>query len=165
VVETVPRTTFDVDLYDPKASDTYDSISQEYYNDKRYGSALRAFNDNKPLQGGNFVHVPPLYVLKKKFAGQAGVVPVGATSTPRSGSSTGAMDWGAPPKPDPGPARTTATGRGTYLVPQGGTTLGVVARQVGVDWRELYDLNAAYPPNTFIPAGTELRLPANAKLP
>ena len=36
-----------MDLYDPKMVDSYESISQEWYNDKRYAAALRAFNNYK----------------------------------------------------------------------------------------------------------------------
>src|SRR5205085_512778 len=70
-----PSTSFDVDLYEPRAGDTYESISREYYNDPRYAAALRAFNNNRPLQGGVQVEVPPMGVLRKKFPQLVGVNP------------------------------------------------------------------------------------------
>jgi LysM repeat protein len=159
----MPKTGFDVDLYYPRSNDTYESISQEYYNDKRYAAALRAFNSNAALQGGQTIDVPPMHVLKKSFAtfigtqpgGAPRVVPTGASSTP---------EWGSAPKPDPAPAR-PANNRNTFVVPPSGMTMEAIARQVGVTWRDIYDLNPSYNPGVFLPAGTELRMPANAKLP
>src|SRR5205823_10052741 len=119
------RTGFDVDLYDPKASDSYESISSEYYNDKRYANALRAFNSYKQLQGGHYVEVPPIHVLKKKFPAQVGVVPVGGTTTPPpagSPSPTSAPVWSTPATPE-APGRTAGANRGTYIVPAGGWTM------------------------------------------
>ena len=159
VPESLPRTGFDVDLYDPRANDSYESISQEYYNDKRFAAALRAFNYNKPLQGGHFVEVPPIHILKKRFPAQVGAIPTGPASAP----STGGPDWGAAPKPEPLPAR--AASRGTYIVPPGGLTMEQVARQLGVKWSEIYDLNPQYSTGVLLAGGTELKVPPTARLP
>ncbi len=164
--ETVAKTGFDVDLYDPKAGDSYESISQDYYNNKRYAAALRAYNDGRPLQGGHYIDVPPIYVLQKKFPAQIGTgqtTPAG--NVPRGSSTSGATDWGASPKPEPVPARNAATDRGTFTVPAGGMTIQEVARQVGVKWSDIYDLNKPYPPSELIPPGTQLRMPPDARLP
>jgi hypothetical protein len=167
VSETVPRTTFDVDLYEPKANDSYESISQEYYNDKRYAAALKAHNGNLPLQGGRAVEVPPIHILKKKFPGQVGAVtPAGGTSTP----STGGPLWSpATTKPDPTPIRAAGAGRGVYVVPQGGMTMKAIARlTLGNEqrWRDIFDLNPHFTnPDDVLTAGTELRLPTDARIP
>jgi hypothetical protein len=175
VTEFAPKTDFDVDLHDPKATDTYESISYEFYNDRKFAAALRAFNKNQPLQGGRFVEVPPIHVLKRKFGADIGanpgvappaVTPIGGTGTPSVAPKTPpstAPEWGAAtPRP-------VANNRGVYIVPQGGLTMAQIARQtLGTDqrWREIYDLNPQFTkPSELLPAGTELRLPADARLP
>jgi hypothetical protein len=154
VPETLPKSSFDVDLHNPTAGDSYESISKEFYNDARFAPALKAFNKNLPLQGGRYVEVPPLHVLKRRFPTQGGnVVPAGSTGAP---TSTG-PNWGAPSDEPPRPS---VAGRGSFTVPAGGLTLQDAARQMGTSWRDLYDLNPQYAPGTLIPAGTELKVPA-----
>ena len=36
-----PSTSYDVDIYQPRATDTYESISRDFYNDAKYAAALR----------------------------------------------------------------------------------------------------------------------------
>jgi LysM repeat protein len=164
--QSVPQTNFDVDLYDPKATDTYESISQDYYNETRYAAALRAYNGSRPLQGGHYIDVPPIHVLKKKFPTLLGTPPAGATgAAPRNSTSSTAPNWGAPPPPAPVPARATGNARGTYVVPSGGMTMQEIAPRVGVKWYDIWDLNSQYAPNFVIAAGTELKMPPNAQLP
>jgi hypothetical protein len=153
VPETLPKTKFDVDLHNPTAGDTYESISKEFYNDARFAPALKAFNKNLPLQGGRYVEVPPLHVLKRQFPTQGGVVPAGSTGAP----APSGPNWSAPSNEPPRPS---AIGRGTFTVPPGGMTLQDVAKQLGASWRDLYDLNPQHAPGTLIPAGTELKMPA-----
>jgi hypothetical protein len=164
---TPPRTGFDVDLHEPKASDSYESISQEWYNDRRYGTALKAYNQNKPLQGGHSVEVPPVHVLRKRYPSMVG------TATPVGGSSGAAPsttpDWtpAAVPGAEPLPSRATGLTRGTYVVPQGaGMTLKSVARTtLGNEqrWRDLYDLNKHIDPAEVLQPGTELKMPPDAR--
>jgi hypothetical protein len=164
VAHTVPKTDFDVDLCYPTATDTYDTISQEYYNDRRYAAALSAFNNYHPLNSGRAVEVPPIHILKKKFAKQVGTVPVGSTGGPPSGSGTsGAPEWSTAPKPDP--TRSVGNNRKMYVVPAGGLTLEAIAQKVGVRWSEIYDLNPQYHPGVLIASGTELQMPPTARLP
>ena len=163
--EFAPKTDFDVDMYDPKANDSYESISLEWYNDRRYAAALWAFNEKKPLQGGLYVNVPPIHILKRRFPAQAGgaVTPVGGAAVP---SAT--PQWGpAGDKPD-APARAVGAGRGAYVVPPGGMTMKAVARlTLGNEqrWRDIYDLNSNLRPDDVLPPGTELKLPPDARLP
>ncbi len=164
--EFAPKTGFDVDLHDPKANDSYESISLEWYNDRRYAAALRAFNQNKPLQGGHAVDVPPIHILKRRFPAQAGgaVTPVGG-----AGAVPSATPQWAPvgDKPD-APARAVGAGRGAYVVPPGGMTMKAVARlTLGNEqrWRDIYDLNSNLRPDDVLPPGTELKLPPDARLP
>ena len=164
--EFAPKTDFDVDMYDPKANDSYESISLEWYNDRRYAAALRAFNQNKPLQGGHAVDVPPIHILKRRFPAQAGgaVTPVGGAGAGPSATP----QWGpAGDKPD-APARAVGAGRGGYVVPPGGMTMKAVARlTLGNEqrWRDIYDLNSNLRPDDVLPPGTELKLPPDARLP
>lgn len=144
--ETQPRTTFDVDLHNPSATDTYESISLEFYNDRRFANALRAFNRNQPLQGGRMVEIPPLHILRKQFPG---LISGGA-------ANTGAQ-WGAADRLDPPPPART-----TFVVPPGGLTMKEIARRMlGSEqrWSEIWDLNPQYSPSALLPAGTELKMP------
>jgi hypothetical protein len=63
-----PKTDFDVDLHQPKAGDTYESISKLHYRDARYAEALRQFNRSVELDRGIDVRVPPMYVLRQRFS-------------------------------------------------------------------------------------------------
>lgn len=149
-----PKTTFDVDVYDPRAGDTYDTISQEFYNDKRFGAALKTFNKSQPLQGGRYVNVPPVHVLKRQFP---------ATGGAEERAPSSAAQWGT------APARPAASGGNVFVVPRGGLTLEEVAKRTMGDtqrWRDIYDLNPQVT-NTRAPvaAGTELKLPPDARIP
>lgn len=141
-----PQTSFDVDLHDPKAGETYEVISKSFYNDARYARALAAFNNNRPLQGGAMIEVPPVHVLRNRFGQLVGI----ATT----------------PVPTPAePAFRTAGRR--FVVPAGGMSLPAVARQtLGSEarWRDIYDLNPQVAPG-LVAAGTELRLPPDATAP
>ncbi len=149
-----PQTSYDVDLHDVRAGDSYESISRDFYNDARYAAALQAFNKGRPIQPGKYVEVPPIHVLRK----QGGVTPSTAGRvTPVNGSS----DW----RPmgsttDPAPAFRASSGR-TYIVPKGGSSMPAIAEQVLGDrnrWTEIYDLNPRYLPAS-VAEGVELKLP------
>lgn len=60
------RTDFDLDLHEPKAGETYATISKLHYGDAKYTEALRAFNRGAEL-GRAAVEVPPMYVLRKRY--------------------------------------------------------------------------------------------------
>lgn len=144
-----------MDIYEPKAGDTYESISREFYNDVRFAAALRAYNRNKPLQGAGPIDVPPLHVIKRYMPGGG----MGATPVSRPA-----------PGPDPGwaPAVSPTRGDKTFRVPSGGMSMRGVARLLlGSEqrWQEVYDRNPHLRPDEILPAGTELRLPPDARLP
>jgi len=145
-----PTTTYDVDIYHPKANDSWEAISREYYNDTKFAAALRAYNNGKALTGT--VDVPPIHVLRRTPA-PAAVVGTPTSARPASGDPWNAVGAG------PG-------GGKVYRVPAGsGVALTTVAKQLlGSDqrWREIWDLN----PNltsTIAPPGAELKLPADAR--
>lgn len=167
VAATAPKTDFDVDLYDPKKDDSYESISQSIYNDKRYAAALRAFNRNQQLQGGRLVELPPIYILKRRYPNMTGT-PVG---TGASGAGAGALPTSA--QPNWGPAGgelvpvTPAAKRGVFVVPQGGMTFRQIAREKlgdGNRWGDIYNMNPHFTDtNAVLPAGTEVKLPSDAR--
>jgi hypothetical protein len=139
-----PRTDFDVDLYDPKAGDTYESISKLHYGDARYAAALRAYNKGLMLGRGVAVEVPPMYVLRKRYP-QLIAPPRGAPAGP---------DW-TPGKSD------------SYAVPRAGMTLKDVAAELYGDdreWSKLRDANPRLDPGAQLPAGTKLQLPPDARV-
>lgn len=161
IAERTPTTSYDVDIYEPKAGDTYESICREFYNDTRYAAALRAYNGNKPLQGIRSVDVPPIHVLRRVAQGQL------TPGTPAGRTGIGTVpEWG----PSTVPAPTTRPGGGTtFRVPPGGMTLRAIAREVlnsEQRWTEIFDLNRQITkPDEPLPAGTEVKLPPDARPP
>lgn len=161
-IERTPTTSYDVDLYEPKQGDTWESISREFYNDTRFAAALRSVNQNKPLTSGGTVDIPPLYILKQKYQTPT------RTAAPSSQSSpiaTSAPTWGAPASTTSQVA--TSGGGQIYRVPAGGTSMREIAKTyLGNEqrWMEIYNLNPSMKPDE-VPAGTDVRLPADARLP
>jgi len=141
-----PQTSFDVDMHEPRAGDTYESISKSFYNDARYGGALAAYNQSRPLTAGRAVDVPPVHVLRQRHGQLVG------------GTTAAATD----------PTPTFRPGGKRYVVPAGGMSLGTVAqRTLGSQarWREIYDLNPGVASPELVAAGTDLRLPPDATVP
>lgn len=161
------QTSFDVDLYEARAGDTYETIAREFYLDTRYARALQEYNVRRPVQAGRNVDVPPIGVLRQRYSGMIG----GTTGGGRSGTSNPAPagDWGPanPPRSDGGPSFRPSGGGQTFLVPQGGMSLKAVARQtLGTEqrWGDVHQLNPQFDPSEMVPAGTRLKLPADARL-
>lgn len=153
VPERAPVTSFDVDLHDPKAGETYASISKDFYNDAKYAAALQEYNARRPIQGGFKVEVPPIHVLKKRYPQLIGsVVPAGGSARPTD-------PWG--PSTESTPAF-RPTGPRTFTVPTGGMTMGAIARDTlgsPTRWREIYDINPQLSPGDVLPAGTVVKIP------
>jgi hypothetical protein len=156
VPERPVRTDYDVGLHEPRAGETYETISEEWYNTRKLAAALRAYNRNKALQGQGPVEVPPIDVLRKAY-------PQFVTGDARTTSvPTATSEWTAPGVRAPEPSYRTVGGR-EFIVPAGGMTMREVARQsLGLEsrWGELYELNPEITnPGAVLPAGTRLRLP------
>lgn len=176
VTERPPTTSYDVDIYEPRSGDSWESISREFYQDARYGAALRAYNRNKPLHGSGGIDIPPLHILRRLGVDASRSSP--ASFSPGVGPSSGGVQpvgrtlpadpWNAPaPTYQAGPALSAAGGFKIYRVPTDGWSLPTLARQLlGNErrWVEIYDLNPQVNASR-VPAGTELRLPADARLP
>ncbi len=159
--EFAPKTTFDVDIHTVMPKEDYKSISREFYNEDRFAAALSAYNKNRLIKTGDRVDVPPIHVLKRDFPQLIG----GGTVQPASGSRSTAPsqpEWNnAAPRP-------VANGRSVFTVPNGnGMTLQQIARQtMGSEqrWRDIYDLNPQVSSNERLLPGTELKMPADARL-
>lgn len=172
-----PTTSYDVDIYEPKPGDTWESISRDFYHDPRFATALRLYNRNKPLHGSGPIDVPPLHILRRHGGG--GFVPAaGSSPTPSPPASSGVQPagrsvttgdpWSAAPPTYGAPASSVASGGlKIYRVPVDGLSLPAIARQLlGNErrWVEIYDLNPDVNASR-VPAGTELRLPPDARIP
>lgn len=153
-IERPARTDYDVGLHEPRAGETYETISEEWYNTKKLAAALRAYNRNKALQGQGPVEVPPIDVLRRMYPQLLGgemrpaTVPAVTPEWAPSASRPEAFN----------PVRARE-----YIVPPGGMTMRDVARAaLGLEsrWVELYELNPEITnPGAVLPAGTRLRLP------
>jgi len=154
-VERTASTSYDVDIYHPKTGDSYESISKDFYNDARYAAALRAYNQNKAIQGAT-VDVPPLHIVKKLAPGGN---PAPAARQPEPG-------WGAAPATVGAPVRNG--GDKTFRIPTGGMTMKAVAKLTLNDenrWRDIFALNPQLRADESIPAGTILKMPADSRNP
>jgi nucleoid-associated protein YgaU len=154
--ERIATTTFDVDLYEPTKTDTYATISKEFYNDAKYGAALSEYNGRRALQGGVRVEVPPIHVLKRRYPQLIGAVVPASVSVPAKdpwGPSTeGTPVKAAPPR--------------TFTVPSGGLRMAEIAREVlgsPTRWSDLYDANPQLSPSDLLPAGTVVKIPTELK--
>lgn len=152
------------------ANDTFESISKSYYGDERYAQALKLFNRNhalatdamrgdQPLQAGNAVYIPPADVLNRRYPSSIpGLTPLGKSTS--AATSGGTFPFKSSP-----PA---AGGLKTYKVqaPAGEKMYEIAIRTLGNGdrWMEINQLNPGWRTELPIPQGTELRLPADAKV-
>jgi hypothetical protein len=148
-----PVTDFDVDLHYPKANESYASIARQHYGDEKYGSILAQFNQANNAGNTRVIQVPPVWWVKKQS---------GAPAVRPANNET--------PKPENwSPAAATA-GYRFYTIPAtatAGMTFREIAKQAyGTDqeWQRVFDLNQTYPSDATLPAGTRVRLTADAKV-
>ena len=135
---------YDEDLHPFKKEDTYRSISKQYYNSDAYSIALQRYNKDHPGQA-EYVRVPPIWLLEKKYANDI------STTSARSTSNA------PPPAVD-----LTQRSEQLYVVGDNGEMLADIARQkLGSEesWKRIWDLNPQLNPAKMIPGGTRLRLP------
>jgi hypothetical protein len=140
-----PKTdgSYDEDLHTLKPQETYRSISRQYYNSEAYSTALQRYNRDNPSGQADYVRVPPIWVLEKKY-------PSDITGGPAR------VNYAPPPTAD------TPRAEPTYTVADSGEMLADVARKtLGSEdnWKRLWDMNPQLNPAKVIPAGTKLRLP------
>ncbi|HSQ58425.1 MAG TPA: hypothetical protein VLM40_22075, partial [Gemmata sp.] len=111
------------------------------------------------LARGTPVNVPPIHIVKS-------YMPVTNQVTPASGNfgSSAAPDWGTA---SPQPAARGGVAK-PFVVPTGGMSMRGVARlTLGTEqrWNDIYILNPHLKPDQILAAGTELKLPPEARLP
>ena len=70
-------TSFDVDIYHPKANESWEAISREYYNDTKFAAALQAYNRTSHERT---VDVPPISIVKRIAPQPIAVTPMGGAA-------------------------------------------------------------------------------------
>lgn len=149
---------YDEQMHRARPGDSFAAISQQYYDGSdRYAKALQQFNLNHPmaptgmaqnpgqLAPNQMVFIPPKRILEKYY-GSAIAAPAGG-ATPAAASMASASDR-------------------FYRVRQGGERyMDIAQRTLGdaMRWGEIYERNR-YDPAYPIPAGTQLKLPGDAKI-
>jgi hypothetical protein len=134
---------YDEDLHTLKPNETYRTLSKQYYNSEAYAAALQRYNREHPGQA-DYVRVPPIWVLEKKYATEV--------SAPAR-----AVNYAPPPSPEQG-----GRPEQVYTVADNGEMLADVAKKsLGSEdqWKRLWEANPSVNPAKLVPGGTRLRLP------
>jgi hypothetical protein len=163
---------------------SFEAVSKRHFRTEKYAKALHQFNrkhplakenvqaDNPRLVAGQAVFIPPAELLESHYPQLIGRDLPSLPAVPGIGvnpSVPPAVADRASQVPLAKPAvvpSTDATKR--YRVGGNGQMLVEIAQQTLGDqrrWSEIYRLNPTIRPEFPIPAGTELRLPANANVP
>jgi nucleoid-associated protein YgaU len=155
---------YDEETYICRANDTMESISEQYYHNKNYERALLLFNRNHPrasdsirhdppiIQEGQALFIPPVRILEKQYGAASPETGASRVAAPLAQASASA------PKPPSEPVyRVRTNGEGFWDIAQ--RTLGN-----GMRWTEISRLNPQYRPEVPVPAGSTLRLPADARV-
>jgi hypothetical protein len=167
---------YDEETYSFKPGDTFRTISQAFYRTDKYERALLLFNRNHPLaadgirldppvlQAGQSVYLPPSRILEKYYSAVISDSPAG--SSPSSlAPSPNRLESASPSAPivsGQNPSyekKYRVGGNGEMFLEVARRTLGNENR-----WLEIYRLNPRFDPKDPIPAGSELRLPADARV-
>lgn len=179
---------FDEEVYFCKPNDSFLEISKLKYHSDRYDRALLQYNRNHPqapagiqqsppdLKQGQPVFIPPVRVLEKRYPNVIqGLAPLPPINPP-VGTPGGVETPRAAPV-NPGQAGTAATwsnpggGRPYRVRASGEKFLEIARRTLGSAdrWWDIYMLNRSqlspnFNANDPLPAGTVLRLPADARI-
>jgi nucleoid-associated protein YgaU len=167
----VQKDSWDLEIYQARTGDTYQSIARGYYKSENYGKALMFFNrdydgqeadtskrDPAAIVPGQKIYIPPERILKRDYSSVIFDQPAG------NAASTGG--------PSPTAAAPAGAGSGTqaekaYRVRGGGEWFLTIARNTlgnELRWPEIYILNRSFDSAKSIPGGTVLRMPADAKI-
>lgn len=147
---TTPKKGFEVDVVRVRATDTYASISEAYYQSRKYAAALRAFNGDADIGRLQEVEVPPLHELQKVPGGRLREVEPAGDGRPVRGPVIDPPAEGDPV--DWGPA-----GKRRPVIEYDKLTTwkeGMTPRDVA---RAVYDGDDAQWPKLIGPRGTKLR--------
>ena len=145
---------FSEEEYVVQAGDTFASIAAKKYLSKDYAEALRLYNRNDALlsdpgdalKPGKAIAVPEKRILELRY---------GHTMPKQAGAAAATEAKKAAPVLKPVSYRVPAT-----------VMIGDVARQKLGDierWKQVRDLNPQLDPSQPIPAGTQLKLPPDAR--
>jgi hypothetical protein len=155
---------------------TLEAISKLKYKSEKYARALRLYNGNAyvgvsettPLKQGQQLLLPPVQKLEQDFPAEISsyqpsrpAVPAG---TPLGSPPPSPLASSSEPPVNLGRPSTDKTV--TYTVRPGGEKEWEIARDhLGSSerWVDIYRLNPTIPPEQPVPAGTVLRLPADAR--
>jgi hypothetical protein len=167
----VQKDSWDDDLYVARTGDTYQTIARNYYKSEKYGQALMLYNrdydgqateaskrDPAAIAPGQKIYVPPERILKRDYGSVILDQPATSAATPSSPTPVAAATLGA---------TTSTLPEKSYRVRGGGAMFLTIARStLGNDerWPEIYRLNPSFDPTKFIPGGTVLRMPGDAKI-
>jgi hypothetical protein len=162
---------YDEQMYRCQPNDTFQSISTRFYLSDKYDKALLLFNRSHPLgcagcrqeppilRPGENVYLPPLFILEKRYSASIPdlkpVAPTPPSAVPSMGNRTGQIAGASPSQAKFYRVR----GRGERFIDIAKHSLGDICR-----WREIYQMNPTHPPDKFIPGGTVLNLPADARV-
>ncbi len=168
---------YDEETYTCKPNDTFRTISRDFYQTERYERALWLFNRNHPLategvrqdppllQSGQPVYIPPIRILERYYSGAIldSAMPARATgqapANPQSPGTIRQVNGSA--------ANSANRDERIYRVRGDGELFADIARLTlgsGERWIEIYRLNPRFNPKYPVPAGSELRLPADARV-
>jgi hypothetical protein len=159
---------YDEETYTSRPNDNFRTISRAYFQDERYAQALSQFTRDHPLateqmrQGmdslpaGTSVYIPPLRILQKYYSQATGQP---APVQPEAG--------GAVPSVARSLTEVSQPRQPGYQVGGQGEMFRDIARKTLNDperWVEIYQLNRNYDPSMPVPAGSQLHLPAGARV-
>jgi hypothetical protein len=150
--------------YGAKVGDTFKSISQVKYGTDKYAIALYHFNnshplvegalfEDKPLTPAQKIYIPPVEILQSRYPEQ---IPGSPPAVPVLSVAPTSQRSNAPPSPR------------KYQVQPGGEFAYDIARRLlgdGERLTEIKDLNPNLSLEKPIPAGTQLTLPPDVRVP
>ncbi len=173
-----PKKGFEVDVVKVRATDTYTSISEAFYQSRKYAAALRAFNGDADISRLQEVEVPPLFELQKQTGvptreaepttgGGRAIIPARNTTPAEpavrgpvldpTGDAGESADWGPAGKKRP------VIKYERFTTPKDGMTARDVAKAVYADENEWPKLigprGAKLRADDRLPRGTELTVP------
>lgn len=173
-----PKKGFEVDVVKVRSTDTYTSISDTFYQSRKYAAALRAFNGDVDIGRLQEVEVPPLFELQKQTGvptreaepttgGGRTIIPARNTTPAEppvrgpvldpSGDAGESADWGPAGKKRP------VIKYERFTTPKDGMTARDVAKAVYADENEWPKLigprGAKLRADDRLPRGTELTVP------
>ena len=162
---------YDEETVTVRANDSFRSLSAEFYQNPRYEKALQLFNRSHPLapeamrqnstalRPGQSVFMPPKEILEKYYAAAIQEAEQLAARGTGGVAVTPAARLSAEPVLTGNEKSYRVRGNDEMVYDIAKRTLGD-----GLRWVEIQRLNQNLDPRNPVPAGTELRLPANAKV-